>query len=72
MAETAEIEAQRIQPKFKKIEKFEEIKLKPIKKKAIEFEHFKEIFVQPKEKMLEDLKIKEKKYEEMINEGMVN
>ena len=61
-------EMQRYHPSQKSLKAIE-FKQKPIKRAEIDFQIFKEIFVQPKEKMLSELKEKEKTFEELFYKG---
>ena len=61
-------EMQRYHPSQKSLKAIE-FKQKPIKRAEMDFQIYKEIFVQPKEKMLSELKAKEKTFEELFYKG---
>ena len=61
-------EMQRYHPSKKPL-KATEFKQKPIKRAEMDFNFYKEIFVQPKEKVLNELKEKEKTFEELFYKG---
>lgn len=62
-------ESKSIAPIINKITSPNEFKKKPLRRHENDFMLYKEIFVQPKEKILVELKEKEKKFENMFYEG---
>lgn len=62
-------ESKTIVPLVNKITEPNEFKKKPLRRHENDFLLYKEIFVQPKEKILSELKEKEKKFENLFYEG---